>query len=345
MLRTTDRRDIVIETIVTTYLETGEPVSSGTVGIRSGLGLSSATIRNLMKELEDDGYLKQPHTSAGRVPTIKCYRYYVRYLVTEVEPEEKDSTAISSIVRQVLAEYDAEEFMEHVAGILSEVTDLIGIAMTPSFDEGRFDKLEIINLSGPRYLVILSLNSGLVKTINLMVNKVIPRTTVEDTARLLTQRLHGLTVRQIRETINERLRDISRGNRTLIDVIIDRSHAIFTFRADRQVHMAGLSRIMLHPDMSEPDAAPSLANLFENKEEIALELQSLVDSANDVTIRIGGMGIFHTTTPLSMVSASFHGLNADGVLAVIGPPRIPYPRLSAIVRYAAQLTSNCFTRA
>lgn len=343
MLRATDRRDIVIETIVTSYLETGEPVSSGTVGARSGLGLSSATIRNLMKELEDDGYLRKPHTSAGRVPTVKCYRHYVRNLLPEIEPDEQDSAAISSIIRQVLAEYDADEFMEHVAGILSEVTDLIGVAMTPSFEAGKFDRLEIINLSGPRYMVILSLNSGLVKTINLMVNKVIPRTTVEETARLLTQRLHGLTVREIRETINERLRDVSRSNRTLIDVIIDRSHAIFTFHASRHVHMAGLSRIMTHPDMSEPEAAPSLASLFENRDDIAMELQLLADSVDDVTIRIGGMGIWQTATPLSMVSAPFHGLNADGVLAVIGPPRIPYPRLSAIVRYAAQLTSSCFT--
>ena len=243
-----ERRDMIIDVIVSAFLETGEPVSSGYVARNCGLGISPATVRNIMKELEEELLLSQPHKSAGRIPTVKCYRYYVRNLMPHINLSEKDFRAIKQLVENVIRENDADVFMEHIASVLSEVTDLIGVTMTPLFESGVFDRIEIVNIGGSKYLLVISLMSGLVKTINLTVDKVIPRTKTEETARFLTNRLHGLSVSEIKKTIGKRIKGISGGDRKLFDVILNKKELIFNFSVGNDSHIAGLSRLLSNPD-------------------------------------------------------------------------------------------------
>lgn len=336
------RRDRVIEAVVSRHLESGEPVSSRDVCERCGLGLSPATIRSLMKELEDDGFLVQPHTSAGRIPTVKCYRYYVRNLMPSAELDEDDLAAVKRLVADAIQESDADLFLTHVARALSQVTDLIGVVVSPSFEQGIFDRLEIVNIGGSRFVIIASLTSGLVKTISITVDRVIARRKVEETARLLTARLNGLTVTEIRRSIAARLGDAGAGDRLLLDVILRRSGSIFGFSDDESVHVAGLSRLLAHPDFASMDTSRKLAGLFERKTEIAEALRGAVP-AEDVGINIGGSGPLGFHPPLALVSASYHSGTAAGSIAVIGPARVHYPRLTAIVRYTAVMANGFFS--
>ena len=337
------RRDSIIETIVSEFIETAQPVSSAHVARLSGLGVSPATVRNVMKELEDAGYLTQPHTSAGRLPTIKCYRYYVSHIMPDIDKTDDEVREAKRLVENVLREHDAEVFMNHIAGVLSEVTDLIGVIMLPSFDSGVFDRLEIVNMGGSRYLVILSLKAGVVKTINVTINRVIPRIRIEETARLISGRLHGLTVAEIKETIGARLKGLSGGDRNLFDVILDRKHDLFTFGHENILHVAGLSRLLSLPEFERGDSTIKLVDLVERKSEIAGMLGSLADLDSDVNIRIGSNDFWDSSPPLSLVSASFQHEHAHGSVAVIGPTRIHYPKMRAIVRYTAQVASHFFT--
>ena len=143
------------------------------------------------------------------------------------------------LIENAMREKDAEIFMSHIAKALSEVTDLIGVAMSPSFENGIFDRLEIITMGGSRYLVIISLNNGIVKTINLTVDRVLPRTKVDETGRLLSGRLHGLTVAEIKRSIGERINGLSGGDRSLFDVILDNRNEIFNFTGENNLHVAG----------------------------------------------------------------------------------------------------------
>ncbi|HDY88802.1 MAG TPA: hypothetical protein ENH82_11915, partial [bacterium] len=236
-----ERRDTIIDVIVSTFLETGEPISSGYVTDKCCLGLSPATIRNIMKELEEEGLLTQPHISSGRIPTVKCYRYYVNRLMPHIDLTGKEFQTIKKLIESVIRENDADVFVNHIASVLSEVTDLIGVSMSPLFECGTFDRLEIVNIGGSRYLLVISLKDGLVKTINLTVDKVIQRTKIEETARLLTNRLHGLTVSEIKRTIGKRIKGISGGDRKLFDVILNERELIFNFSVGNDIHVAGLS--------------------------------------------------------------------------------------------------------
>ncbi len=295
-----------------------------------------------MKELETDGYLVQPHTSAGRMPTVKAYHYYVRHLMPSAAVDAADLASVQRLVQDAIRELDADLFLAHVARALSQVTDLIGVVISPSFEEGVFDRLEIVNLGGTRYIIIVSLKSGMVKTINITVDRVIARRKVEETARLLTERLSGLTVAEIRCTINARLEGAGVGDPLLLDVITTRSAVIFGFPEDRGVHVAGLSRLLAHPDFASVDSSLKLADIFERKGEIAEALRNTAPP-EDVGICIGAGVPWGMRPPLSLVSASYSSGSTAGSVAVIGPARVHYPRLSAIVRYAAAAATRFFS--
>jgi heat-inducible transcriptional repressor len=333
------RRDRIIEAVVSKYLETAEPVGSAYVCAHCELGVSPATIRTVMQELEEEGFLVQPHPSAGRVPTVKCYRYYVRNLMPSMEIDDTDLSAVRRLADTVIRESDADLFLNHVASALSEVTDLIGVVISPSFEQGVFDRLEIVNLGGSRYILIVSLRSGLVRTINITVDHIIPRRRVEETARLLTSRLSGKTVADIKRTIGNCLREVNGGDRQLLDIILTRSDSLFGFSEDRNVHVAGLTRLLTHPDFATVDYSLKVADLFEHKVEIAEVLRN-TGPDGEVNIAIGGNGLWGSRPPLSLVSAVYSSGDSPGCIAVLGPTRVHYPRLSAIVKYAAAMTTR-----
>ena len=338
-----ERRNRVIETIVQAFMETGKPLSSAFVSAKCGLGLKPASIRSFMKELEDEGYLAQPHTSAGRVPTVKCYRYYVGHLMPEINLCDEDLQAFRKVIEEGMKEHDAVIFMNHMASVLSEVTDLIGVALSPSFEQGIFDRIEIVKLGGSGYLLILSLKSGFVNTIRITLDSVIPRWKIEETARLLTDRLHGLTIFEIKASIGRCLKNVSGGDRKLVEVILAKSDSIFSFSEERNIHVAGLSRVLAHPDFEPFDYSRKFVCMCEHKNEIAKALSLTELEENDVSIHIGGREPWGSHPPLCLVSATYRSGTMAGAFGIIGPARVYYPKLSALVRYAASFTSHYFS--
>ena len=338
-----ERRDRIIEEIITTFMETGKAVSSSFVSATCGLGLGPATIRSMMKELESDGYLSHPHTSAGCVPTVKCYRYYVKYLMPEISLPGSDLEKVRRLAEDIVREHDADVFMNHVASVLSEVTDLIGVVMAPSFEKGIFDKIEIINLGGSRFLFIITLKSGIVNTLHLTVDHITPRLKINETARLLTERLHGLTIAEIKISIGQRLKGVTGGDRKLVEVVLASSNQIFNFPEANNVHLSGLSRALAHPDFGPVDYSLKLVDMFEQKSEIVKALEMSFMDENDVSILIGGSGPWGSQPPLCLVSAMYQTGNAAGVIGIIGPARVHYPKLTAIVRYTVPITSHFFS--
>lgn len=337
-----ERRERIIETVVTAFLETGKPVNSAYVSTQCGLGLKPASIRALMKDLEQEGYLAQPHTSAGRIPTVKCYRYYVQHCMADMALPECDLETLRCAIEAGMIEHDADMFLHHMATVLSEITDLVGVVMSPGLDRGVFDRLEIVSLGGSSYLVVLSLKSGFVNTIRITIDHVIPRGKIEETSRLLTERFSGLTVSEIKRSITARLEDVRGGDRRLVEVILKKSDRIFTFDGDRSLYIAGLTRALARPDFAEYDHSLSLISLFEEKGEITDALKTALGETDDISIHIGGHGLWGATPPLSLVSAVYHSGAVEGAIGIIGPTRIHYPRLSALVRNAAAFTSHFF---
>ena len=343
MDRELERRDIIINAIITVYLETGEPVGSGYIASCCGLGISSATVRNVLKELEENGYLYQPHVSSGRIPTLKCYRYYVKHIMPFPVLDEPERLKIKRLVETALREKDVDLFMAHVAEVLSEVTDLIGVTMAPFFEKCIFEKIEIVHLASSRYMIIVSLGSGIIKTINITLDKVIPRAEIEATARVLSNMLHGLMVSEVKSTLGNRIELLRGTGRLLFDVILDNSDIIFGSDDEKGLHLSGLSRILSMPDFAGPEYSMKLAGLFEHKKQIADVVSQAVIAEDDIKIDIGLGGMLDYRPSLSMISAKYRTGQSHGVVAVLGPTRIQYPKLMAILRYTAEVASGFFS--
>jgi heat-inducible transcriptional repressor len=208
------------------------------------------------------------------------------------------------------------------------------------FEQGIFEKIDIINLETYKYLLVISLKNGIVKTINLTLDRIIPRTKTEETARLLTNRLYGLKVSEIKNTIGKRVEGVSVADRKLLDVIIDKSVRIFSFFDERNLHISGIKKLLTKPDFSVPEYSMNLIDLFEHKHELAATLKNTMGETEDVKINIGCSDMFFSEPPLSIISATYHFGGIPGVIAVLGPTRIHYPKLFSIIKYMASETSK-----
>src|SRR5881392_907885 len=199
-----ERERQVLEAVIETYVETAEPAGSRTVSKRFGLSLSPASIRNTMSDLEEKGYLYHPHTSAGRIPTDLAYRVYVNSLM-RLPPV---SASESHQIREGLGDHNAvDQILERAAQVLGVLTKELGVAIGPTLDAAVLERLELLQASSERLLLVLTLKSGVVRSIFVEVPARLAPEAVARVGVVLNERLAGLTLRDIRGTLPERLRD------------------------------------------------------------------------------------------------------------------------------------------
>jgi heat-inducible transcriptional repressor len=228
MLRDLNEREKeVLELIIQNFILTATPVGSRYLAKRSDLGLSDATIRNVMADLEDEGYITHPHTSAGRVPTDKGYRFYVNTMMRISALPQSERLKIDQNIMQLTASVPtSDDVLRESSKILGKLSKQIGVALSPKLSKGIFEKLDIVSLSSSKLMVIISIQSGLVKTIMLEVRSEIPRQKLDELAQLLNERLSGLALEEIRMSFVERIADYS-DETGLIRVFIDSAERLF----------------------------------------------------------------------------------------------------------------------
>src|SRR3954453_16984744 len=229
----------VLEAVVQTYIETAEPAGSQTIARRFGLGVSPATIRNTMSELEDKGYLFHPHTSAGRIPTDRAYRVYVDAIMRLSPPShEHQDTLRAELVGNRSA---VEEILRRAAQVLGVLTQELGVAVAPALDQMVMERLELVQVSSERLLLVFNLRSGVVRTIFVEVPGRVGPEAVQDVSRILNERLAGHTLQQIRSTLTERLRDAggAQGGRELLNIFLAEAEEIFDLADDEGAVVIG----------------------------------------------------------------------------------------------------------
>src|SRR5918995_4543068 len=195
----------VLEAVVQTYIETAEPAGSQTIARRFGLGVSPATIRSTMSDLEDKGYLFHPHTSAGRIPTDRAYRIYVNEIMRLAPPSDEARETLRSELSGT--RNAVEEIVRRAAQVLGVLTQELGVAVAPALDQMVLERLELVQVTSERLLLVFNLKSGVVRTIFVEVPGVVPAPSVQQVSGILNERLSGLTLQEIRGTLPERLRD------------------------------------------------------------------------------------------------------------------------------------------
>jgi heat-inducible transcriptional repressor len=333
-----EREKQILKILIDHYIATAEPVGSTVLAQNYGINLSSATIRNTIKELEEMELVKQPHTSAGRVPTTLGYRLYVDYLL---RPEKLSKSDMEKISKSITKEFSGvEQVLEQTSRVLGTVSHQLGITISPHFESGILTHLELIPIADRRVLVVLAMKSGLARTILLEVETELQEKGLNETAAILNERLCGLTIGEIKNTIRERLGTSSAGDPHLIKMFIESTDDLLRFHDDVDVHLGGTRYILNQPEFKDPARIRELIDLIEERQ-IVYELVSKADDSEGISITIGVRSKTGSNVEeLSLLSSAYLAGKFKGTLGIIGPTRMPYSRLLGIVDYTAKRLSE-----
>jgi heat-inducible transcriptional repressor len=327
----------VLQAVVQTYIETAEPAGSQTIARRFGLGVSPATIRNTMSELEDKGYLFHPHTSAGRIPTDRAYRVYVNEIMRLAPPSDEARHALHE---QLLGSRSAvDEVLRRAAQVLGVLTQELGVAVAPALDEMVLERLELVPVSSERLLLVFNLRSGLVRTIFVEVPARVRPGAVQDVSRVLNERLAGHTLQQIRATLPERLRDAAAadGGRELLNIFLAEGEEIFSGEQDTVV-LGSAQMLADQPEFASNARMRDLLRLTEGRDLLKQALASRRQTGLSITI--GAENPDARLTEFTLVTASYEAGDLKGVIGVMGPTRMPYDKIIGLVEHTSRLVED-----
>ena len=334
------REKAILRSIVQQFILTATPVGSRNITKKYDIGFSPATVRNVMADLEDSGYINHPHTSAGRVPTDKGYRYYVDSLMNVDKINTKEKSIIENSLGQILDETD--DLVKVTSKLLSSITKQIACVTYPNLESGILERIQIINLTSTRILVVISIKSGLVKTITMELDTEMIESHIESVQLLLNEKLSGLSLAEIRNTFKERFLDVEDDQKPIIRLFVDSVDKLFKdeVRADRLI-VTGAKNVIQQPEFENPESFQSIIELIEDKDVIIHIMDKSSESKKEeVYISIGSEMIDKKLQEYSFVSKEYKFGETSGTLGIIGPKRMEYSRIVAIVDYLAKVLSE-----
>jgi heat-inducible transcriptional repressor len=337
-----DRERRVLAAVIQSYVETAEPAGSRAIARKFGLGVSPATIRNTMSDLEEKGFLFHPHTSAGRVPTDLAYRAYVESL-TDVAPlGDRDARRLETAIRD--GDNAIEAILRRAAQTLGVLTQELGVALGPRLDQTVLERLTLLRVSSERVILALSLTGGLARTVFVDVPGEIADPAVTEVQRVLNERLAGLTLRDIRASLSARLRDaVAPGSASeLMNIFIEEGDQVFDVpvsAAGSDVVLGQPSLLAGHPEFADTDGMRRVMELAETRHRLAEVLRQRQPGPG-LQVTIGGEHGESLLERFTVVTAEYHAGSISGVIGVIGPTRMPYDKVISLVTHTSRLVSD-----
>lgn len=336
----------VLAATVRTYIATGEPVGSRTISRQRRDGLSAASIRNIMADLEEEGYLEQPHTSAGRVPTEKAYRFYVERIA---QPRHYQNRSDEELIRREIdpaADQSAEAILERASHVLSSIAHNVGVVVSATGAETVLQNIQFVSLSDLRVLVILVPRGGPVRNRVIRIDEKISQDELDRIANYLNDNFRGWRLQQAREEVLRRLEE----ERALYDELLKHlatlwRQGILDAGASTGVYLDGTSNLMGRPELGNPNLLRDLLRALEEKERLVRLLSHYLqgaDLAQDQSTRVViGLSMEPVMKGFAMVGALCNtAAGCAGRVAVLGPPRMQYERVIAAVSQVAQLVGQ-----
>src|SRR5881398_3470638 len=338
----TERERQVLEAVIETYVQTAEPAGSRTISKKFGMALSAATIRNTMSDLEDKGYLYHPHTSAGRIPTDLAYRVYVDSLM---RPQPVSASQVEQIREELSGERNAvDQILERAAQVIGVLTLELGVAVSPTLGDAELERLELLQISTERLLLVMTLKSGAARTIFVEVPSHMAPEAVVHVAVVLNERLAGLTLREIRATLSDRLRDAAPDpdSSELLNICIQEADELFDMPAAGNAGVGvvlGSTQLLAgQPEFATKERLQSLIEVTERRDVLREALAKRLGQG--LTITIGSEHQDATLAPFTLVTASYRLGPLAGVIGVMGPTRMPYDKIVALVDHTSRLVGE-----
>jgi heat-inducible transcriptional repressor len=342
------RGQAILSAIISEHLLTGEPVGSKVIAERfaNASGMSAATIRNVMAELEEAGFVEQPHTSAGRVPTDKGYRFYVDNLLGVLSLSDDDLRVINSELglNEIEISEKSDSLMQRTSQLLSALSQNVGIVVSPSFAQDRLQHIEFVNLSDKRILVVMVSAPNIVHNKIIRLADALTQEELDRTARYLNAEFSGKSLAVIRAEILRLMHE----EKALFDKLLQTAMLLCSqsieSEADNfgEIYVNGTSNIFAKPDFSNFQRLREMLRTIEEKSRLMQILNECLTRdfapGGNVQVVIGSENSNSSLQNCTLITAPYHqGGTAVGTLSVLGPTRIEYARTIAIVGYVAKM--------
>lgn len=334
-----ERKLQILQAIITDYVQNAEPVGSRSIAKKYNLGVSPATIRNEMADLEDMGYLTHPHTSAGRVPSDKAYRLYVNSMMTKPTLTVEEQKNITSRLNANMAEFDAT--IKHAAALLSEITKLASFAMTPSNNQDTLKYIRLIPIDERTVVLMIVADSGNITNTTLRINVPYTNEALEILSKTMTYNYKGHTIDDVLK--NSIIADVGsdiEAMSALASNVMPNFVRTLEDMLNVNLYMEGLTNIFNIPEYNSIDKAKAFLELVSRKEEFA---RDMLDRGDGVIVTIGEENVADSMKDCSLITATYHiDGKLVGKIGVIGPTRMNYGEITSIMEYLTNNLSESF---
>jgi heat-inducible transcriptional repressor len=348
-----ERSREMLALLIKTHITTGEPVGSRAISRLTSEGLSPATVRNIIADLEDAGYLEQPHTSAGRVPSDKGYRFYVDHILDQTRLSEFDETTIQEglLGKQAPTNWQsADKLMTRASQLLSQFSKSVGIVISPNIAYDLLKHIDFVRLSDGRILVITVSRAGLVQDRLVRIDEDLTQDELNSTANYVNANFVGMSLATIRAELIKRLSE----ERALYDRLLQNAIMLCdrgvseTAQSESEVFVEGASNIVTKPEFGDVEKIRELLHVFEEKERLIKILNECVRETDQqvVSVRIGAENTLPTLRGCTVITSYYsYGDQIIGSLGIVGPVRMEYARTIGAVNFIARLLEQALADA
>lgn len=320
-----ERKMTILRAIIRNYLETGEPVGSRTISKYTDLNLSSATIRNEMADLEELGFIIQPHTSAGRIPTDKAYRLYVDDMMEEKERE------IAELKEMILeTEGKMDQMLKNVAKVLATNTNYATVVSAPQYKKNKLKFIQLSKVDEKQILAVIVVEGNVIKNNMIHVSEALDDETMLKLNILLNTHLNGLSIDEINLGMIANLKQQAGIHSDIIGNVVDAVAEAIRADEDLEIYTSGANNILRYPELADNQSASELITTFEEKEMLAkMALESIDNEENTgIQVYIGEESKMQAMKDCSVVTATYElGDGMKGSIAIIGPKRMDYDKV------------------
>lgn len=329
------RERLLLQCVVHNYILTATPVGSRMLTRRYSIDLSPASVRNTLADLEEMGLLTHTHTSAGRIPTDLGYRIYVDHLMHSDDLSEDIILTMKKSIESISAEVNS--IYNKTSEILSEVSRMLAVIIAPDLSSGILDKVELVRVSSERIMIVIVVKSGLVRSIILEMNSTITDEEIADASQFINQRLQGMRINDIYVDITQRLSGGRRSRNAIVRLFMDFPERIFSIEPKSAMHIGTARPVLEQPEYRTPEKVRGIIELVEDHDIIVHLLKSRKEG---VSVTIGQENEREQLRDFSVITSTYRTGESKGTIGIIGPTRMNYSYLVALVDYTSRLVSE-----
>ena len=334
----TERERMVLELIMDSYITSAEPIGSRTISKAIRNSLSSATIRNVMSDLEEQGFLYKPHVVAGRIPTNKAFRYYVNSMIVLMPPGRKEMQVLETLFKPRYSH--VEDVMGDASKVLASISKFTSIVVEPKVNTMLFKEIEFVKLSRNTILIVFVTSSGIVHTRIVDTDKSLNMDLLNSMKRYMNDRFGGIPFYALKDRIIEDMEKDKERYSALLAKIKDTLETIMDEEDQREIYIEGTSKMMDVPEFADLAKLKDLFHALERKEKLLILLDKCLKEKG-IHVIMGTESDIKEMRDLSIITSTYRiGEKSYGVLGVIGPIRMNYSKIIPIVNYTAKTLTN-----